>query len=412
MQIRALGAVTFAAAAAAYSPLPAQHLLPARPRVGPLIACSEPPLANGHDHSHSSENIIKRGAVRHAAAVPSELEQQQAGVLLDALECWLRSQTIQNVLPAAQAKLLLADLRDDRRFWAQQRRQFTLLWTSVEAGMRAEDRPLAEVLGEDTTKRLIDALEEMQDDPAIVNAILRSEVVERLIGHVLYEGIFEFVQRADLLGNIFNTLPVLGAIRMQMLKTARAQLDNLLGDQIARFLGEYAAEAAEDAASYLLSEDTEHARRQAKRKAAEKLLSKPIGELVAISDLEMALVRDAVWSAVQEFRLPHESELVDRLYDEFGHQPFTILLPSEAAANRGDAPLFERGRGVLQDILGRFVISDEWRGWARSEHGAALLHTSATAPLRVKEEESESEGVKLPKKQPPPAKGREWDGWD
>ena len=28
---------------------------------------------------------------------------------------------------------------------------------------------------------------------------------------------------------------------------------------------------------------------------------KPIGELVAISDLEMALVRDAVWSAVQEF---------------------------------------------------------------------------------------------------------------
>ena len=101
-------------------------------------------------------------------------------------------------------------------------------------------------------------------------------------------------------------LPVLGAIRMQMLKTARAQLDSLLGDQIARFLGEYAAEAAEDAATYLLSEDTEHMRKQARRKAAEKLLSKPIGELVQISDLEMALVRDAVWSAVQEFRLPNE----------------------------------------------------------------------------------------------------------
>ena len=84
------------------------------------------------------------------------------------------------------------------------------------------------------------------------------------------------------------------------------------------------------------------ARRGARRKAAEKLLSKPIRELVQVSDMEMALVRDSVWSAVQEFRLPHENELVDRLYDEFGAQPFTILLPSSAVAARGDAASLAR----------------------------------------------------------------------
>jgi hypothetical protein len=149
-------------------------------------------------------------------------------------------------------------------------------------------------------------LEEMDDDPALVNAVLRSEVVERLLGHVLYEGILEFMQRADLLGNVFNQLPIIGAIRMQMLKTAREQLDTLLGDQIARFLGEYTSPAAESAATFLLSDDLSQPRKQARKKAGEKLLSKPIRELVEISDLEMALMRDSVWSAVREFRMPDE----------------------------------------------------------------------------------------------------------
>ena len=266
-----------------------------------------------------------------------------ARTLLDALDGWLRSQTISSVLPKDQAKALLVDLRDDRRFWAQQRRQFATLWVSIEEGMRSETRPLATVLGPATSARLLDAVDAMDDDPALVNTVLRSEVVERMIGHVLYEGIFEFVQRADLLGNLVNTMPVIGPIRVQMLKAARSQLDTILGAQLAKFLGEYTASAAESAVEFILAEDTAELRQKAKRKACEKLLAKPINELIELGDLEMALLRDAVWSAVQEFRLPNEDQLLDRLYDEFGHQPFTILLPSSKAADRGDAPLFERG---------------------------------------------------------------------
>jgi len=267
---------------------------------------------------------------------------------------------------------------------------------------------MAEVLGPGTSERLLKAIEEMDDDPKLVNAVLRSEVVERLIGHVLYEGIFEFVEGADLLGNVFGQLPVLGAIRMQMLKAARQQLDALLGEQITRFLGEYTASAAESAAGYLLSEDLAGARSKARRAAAQKVLSKPIGELVALGDLEMALVRDAVWSAVQEFRLPHEAELVDRLYLEFGEQPFDILLPSNSAAARGDAPLFERGRSVLQDIVGRFFLSNEWKSWSRSEEGTELLTRSASAPLD--EPQIATSTPQPPPAQPPPP--QQWDGWD
>lgn len=409
-RLRLAGLVLLASTTSAYEPL---ALLPSRaphaPRAGRLVACSAPLERNGHDTKNLQPPTSgMQQQQQRAGVVTLDAEQQHAGILLDALDSWLRSQTIESVLPREQAKMLIADLRDDRRFWAQQRRQFSSLFVTIEQSLRAEERPMAEVLGPGTSERLLKAIEEMDDDPKLVNAVLRSEVVERLIGHVLYEGIFEFVEGADLLGNVFGQLPVLGAIRMQMLKAARQQLDALLGEQITRFLGEYTASAAESAAGYLLSEDLAGARSKARRAAAQKVLSKPIGELVALGDLEMALVRDAVWSAVQEFRLPHEAELVDRLYLEFGEQPFDILLPSNSAAARGDAPLFERGRSVLQDIVGRFFLSNEWKSWSRSEEGTELLTRSASAPLD--EPQIATSTPQPPPAQPPPP--QQWDGWD
>ena len=379
---------------------------------GKSAAAAEWRRAAGSDGALGAPPPDGGGAARpHAQA-------EQAGLLLDALEAWLREQTIESVLPKASAKALLADLRDDRRFWAQQRKQFNVLWVSIEEGMRREDRPLSEVLGPVTSGQLLDAIEEMDDDPALVNSILRSEVVERLLGHVLYEGIFEFVQRADLLGNIFNTLPVIGAIRMQMLSAARKQLDSLLGEQVARFLGEYTASAAENAARFLLSDDTADLRRKARRKAAKKLLDKPIQELFELSEIEMALVRDAVWSAVQEFRLPNEGELVDRLYLEFGAQPFTILLPTEAIVARGDAPLFVSGRAVMQSIIERFLASGlaitrrpprrprpPRCGRMRRAADAAARREPTPTPTPPEEEA-------VPPEASAPPEETVWDGWD
>ena len=128
-----------------------------------------------------------------------------ASALLDALDLWLRQQTIENVLPKHQAKALLADLRDDRRFWAQQRRQFAIVWTSIEAALRVETRPLSTVMGPDSCERFLDAVEQMDDDPALVNAVLRSEVFETVLGKILYDAIFEFVQRAGKLAGATRT---------------------------------------------------------------------------------------------------------------------------------------------------------------------------------------------------------------
>ena len=108
------------------------------------------------------------------ANISSSETSAAAETLLDALDSWMRLQTIESVLPRHQAKELLLDLRDDRRFWAQQRTQFNVVWVSLEKAMRVEERPLSELLGEMTSDRLIDAIEEMDDDPALINAVRRA----------------------------------------------------------------------------------------------------------------------------------------------------------------------------------------------------------------------------------------------
>eukprot|EP00325_Prymnesiales_sp_UTEX-LB-985_P006572 CAMPEP_0174700392 /NCGR_PEP_ID=MMETSP1094-20130205/5352_1 /TAXON_ID=156173 /ORGANISM="Chrysochromulina brevifilum, Strain UTEX LB 985" /LENGTH=396 /DNA_ID=CAMNT_0015897861 /DNA_START=287 /DNA_END=1477 /DNA_ORIENTATION=+ len=330
-----------------------------------------------------------------------------AAALLDALDAWLRDKTIENILPRQQAKALLIDLRDDRRFWAQQRRQFAIVWTNIEVAMRVETRPLSIVMGDESCARFLDAVEQMDDDPALVRAVLRSELIESVLGKILYEAIMEFVQQADLLGTVINQLPVIGAIRMQMLTAARKQLDILLGPQIKRFLGEYTAAAADSAAVKLLSPETEGQRRRARRKLGKKVLAKPISELFTISDIEMVLVRDAVWLAVQEFRLPDEQELVDKLYDEFGQQPFTIMLPSTSAMSKGDAPFFERGQSVLLSVLERFLASDEWGTWLETRVDMSLGTEGAVQRRELPERSAAAKQQQLEEKwqQPPTVRG-------
>ena len=171
--------------------------------------------------------------------VDGEHFHAEATQLLDLLELWIRQQAITDVLSRKQAATLLEELRNDRRFWAQQRRQFTRVWTSIVEGLRQETRPLSAVLGESTSSRLLDAFEEMDQEPEMVDAVVRSEVVEKMLGYVLYEGILEFIERADLLGNLVKGLPVIGPLRVQMAATVRGQFESLLGDQLVTFLGQY-----------------------------------------------------------------------------------------------------------------------------------------------------------------------------
>ena len=147
----------------------------------------------------------------------------------------------------------------------------------------------------------------------------------------------------------------------------------------------------------------------------------------------MAILRDSIWTAIQEFRLPNEDELLDALYDEFGSEPFAILLPTQSQAERGDAPFYEAGRDVLHGTLSKFLVSDDWRDWALRDGAAAAATTTATAEASSAPVEDTSTSTQEPTDshapegmggasrkaadaavEPPTAQPQKssWDGWD
>jgi hypothetical protein len=112
-----------------------------------------------------------------------------------------------------------------------------------------------------------------------------------------------------------------------------------------------------------------------------------------------------------------QSSLIDRLYSEFGHQPFTILLPNGATVSRGHAPLFTRGRSILRDILERFLLSSPWQAWALGNGLADTAVELVGAEQGVQTPSSPSTPQAMPKpkgsvqKQQQPT-DETWDGWD
>ena len=120
-----------------------------------------------------------------------------------------------------------------------------------------------------------------------------------------------------------------------------------------------------------------------------------------------------MWSAVQEFRLPNEDALLDRLYAEFGDEAFEILLPTGRQAERG-APLFESGRDVLRGTLSKFLASDDWGEWMDAQREAPSRPRRAPPPPPADPPpatQSNGRGADSLRTDEAPAPAA-WDGWD
>jgi hypothetical protein len=52
-----------------------------------------------------------------------------------------------------------------------------------------------------------------------------------MLGYVLYNGIGQFMQQADLIGLALNNVPILGPLRKQLMEAARSNVDAVIGPQ-------------------------------------------------------------------------------------------------------------------------------------------------------------------------------------
>ena len=106
----------------------------------------------------------------------------------------------------------------------------------AEKALREETRTLGELLGAEASEKVLKALENVSGDADATRSFLRTPAVEKVVGSILYEGIFEFIKGVDLLGNIINGLPIIGPIRQQI-DGGEQGLDQSLGNQVKGFWG-------------------------------------------------------------------------------------------------------------------------------------------------------------------------------
>jgi hypothetical protein len=302
----------------------------------------------------------RRTARRAPASVRLSASDEQsmdpaAILLLDAVEEWVRTQRVSDIVPEKKLRSLLRAARSDVSFWERQHEQYHRLWSRVEEQLRRDARPVREVLGEELAQDALIMLEQFDSAPAI-RLVMQSDAVEKLLGSVLYEALFAFIKSADILGNMLGSLPLFGPMRDQMIRESKKSLDAVMGAQISGFLGGYSKEAVRSAVSYVDGHGADFGKAQ--RRTAEGLLDKPFNSVLP-SPADTALIRDTLWMRVRHVRAPNEDEIISTLYAEFGDETIDKLLPLANPRVEQLPRIFVKGRDLLAGNLHSFIKSEQ-----------------------------------------------------
>jgi hypothetical protein len=182
------------------------------------------------------------------------------------------------LLPKQDAIRILQELLSDKNLLEDSIAILSQNWDSLERKLTTEDRSLQVVLGDKSTERLLRSIEGMKNgyDPDAVKTFLGSDAVNLLFAKILYDAIFEFLRRVDILGNIVGTLPILGPIRNQILVELKKTLDRSLGPLVQQFLGTYTKIAVNQGIAFVLSPSNNKEFAKANVKLVKSLLDRPI----------------------------------------------------------------------------------------------------------------------------------------
>jgi len=251
---------------------------------------------------------------------------------------------LREAVPPEEVLATIKGLREDEAMWANSRPVYDRLIAKAEQQLRDETRSIRELLGEKSSERLLDSLENLDGDPEATKAFLKTPAVEGVVGSLLYEGIFEFIKTVDILGNIVNGLPIIGPIRQQILGAVKKELDTTLGRQVKGFLGSYSRLATDQLVSMVLDGQNTAGFGAARRKLGEQVLSRPVSSLVP-PEAVIADLRDSAWAVAREPLPIDEAELINRAYDAFGDESLDGLEVGESAP----------ARLIVGNVLERFI---------------------------------------------------------
>ncbi|KAI2508410.1 hypothetical protein MHU86_6084 [Fragilaria crotonensis] len=123
---------------------------------------------------------------------------------------YFKNENLESLLPKQDAISIIRELLSNDALLDDSQEILSKNWDSLEKVWQKEDRTVRAILGPKTTERLLNSIESINGyDPDAVKTFLGSDAVNMLFAKVLYDAIFEFLQRVDVFGNIIGNLPIL-----------------------------------------------------------------------------------------------------------------------------------------------------------------------------------------------------------
>lgn len=226
----------------------------------------------------------------------------------------IATQTLESLLSLSEARAITNELLFENEskssiFNDGSYQQYVKYSKKVEARLREEDqRTPAELLGRDLTDRILSSIRgdapsskngrgrSTSYDPQTVRTFLESDAINSLFTQLLYDAIFEFTTKFDILGNAISNLPLLGPVRNQVLKESKRNMDRTLGPLLQMFLSGYTRVAIRQAVDFVVSEENASAFGKANARLVSYLLEKRTVADWLPEESVLAEWREEIWS--------------------------------------------------------------------------------------------------------------------
>ena len=288
------------------------------------------------------------------------------------LYSWFQRESLATLLPKKDALNIIIELRENEEAMLSLYQQYNTSWETLAEQISTEKRSLKEILGPEISTKLLQSVESTDIyDPTTVQSFIKNPVFESMLGAILYEGIFEFLQRVDILGNIVNGLPIIGPIRVAIIKEFKISLDKTIGGQIKSFLSNFNKVAVQRMVEFVLSPKNRAAFSQANRNVVDALISKPVNTVFPSSstsqgkstDSPLKKIKADLWTALRDTPLSDVEALLDNIYDKVGPEVIgeTVVFNAEQALERVPTFAAVASRNLvrlLQSDLGKQAFED------------------------------------------------------
>lgn len=250
----------------------------------------------------------------------------------------LSTQTLESLLSPADAKLIYEELffssggdGQSSIFNDETYEQYVKYWDKLGRKLREETRTPADLMGSDLTNRILSFIRgegggssgSGSYDAQTVKTFLESDAINSLFTQLLYDAIFEFTTKFDILGNAISNLPLLGPVRNQVLKESKRNMDRTLGPLLRQFLSGYTRVAIRQAVDFVVSKENASAFGNANAKLVGYLLKERSVSAWVPEDKVLAEWRQDVWDYVVGLERGSDNQKiinqsVDWVYDLVG----------------------------------------------------------------------------------------------